>query len=54
MNEVPTVTMWMGKNVDEMTREELIDAVKTLGRLYTNALDHAARDIRVLGRAHRH
>ena len=27
------IAFWMGRRVDEMTREELIDAVHVLGRL---------------------
>lgn len=31
------IAMWMGKNVDEMTREEAIAALKLCGRLLAEA-----------------
>lgn len=31
-------TFFKGKNIEEMTREELIEAVITLGRLYNSSL----------------
>jgi hypothetical protein len=33
MSDVPTITTFMGKNVEDMTRDELIDAVKCLGNM---------------------
>jgi len=33
MSEIPMITMGMGQNVDEMSREEAIDALKLCARL---------------------
>jgi hypothetical protein len=40
--KMSTITMVMGKNVDDMTRDELIAAVKMLGSL-VNTMNDARR-----------
>ena len=37
---------YQGKKIEDMTRDELIDAVKTLGKLYT---DHLTESIHQWG-----
>lgn len=34
----PMVFHWVGRNVEEMSREELLETVKTLGKLYNDGL----------------
>lgn len=36
-----TVTLWDGKRVDDMSREELVEVVKFLGQLYETERDAA-------------
>ena len=40
----PTITMFMGQNVDDMTREEAIATVKMLGTMYRRLLDQIQGD----------
>ena len=42
MPETPMITMWMGQNVDDMTREEAQAALKLCGRLLTASYELAA------------
>src|SRR5262245_22570806 len=39
MVEVPMIAYWKGRRVDELTREELIEAVTELGNLYAGHLE---------------
>lgn len=43
MTDIPMITMWMGKNVDELTREEAIDALKQSARMLAEAQQSTAR-----------
>jgi hypothetical protein len=36
---IPPVSFWKGKNVDELTREEAIDALKECGAQLQNLLE---------------
>jgi hypothetical protein len=38
MSELGDVDRYCGKKIEDMTREELIDALKVMGRLYSEAL----------------
>ena len=44
----PMIARYRGKSLDEMTREELVDAVQTLGMLYNNLLQQHAREAKML------
>lgn len=44
-NEHPMITRYQGKVVDEMSHPELVEAVKTLGRLYNNSLQERLDDL---------
>lgn len=48
------IHLYMGKRLDEMSREELIDAVINLGRLYSESLERSIGDLRVLSGRSRH
>jgi len=49
MPQVRLTTIWRGKRVDSMTREELIDLVEELGRMYQDsAKDYAEAIDRLL------
>lgn len=39
---------YAGKRIDDMTREELADAVENLGRRYAQALEEHSEDLTVL------
>lgn len=42
-DEIP---YWCGKRIDEMSREELIEALATLGRLYQSAINSRKDEIK--------
>lgn len=42
------VVFFAGKRVDEMTREELVEALTIMGRLYNQELDAHHRSLRVM------
>jgi hypothetical protein len=46
----PLVIFFKGKRISEMTREELIGAVETLARLYSESLAPDEIEARSLGR----
>lgn len=42
-----TISLWMGRDIRELSRDELIKALETLGKLYQDALDSWARGQRM-------
>lgn len=49
-----TGTYYRGKRLEDMTRDELINAVINLGRLYSESLERSIGDMRVLSGRSRH
>lgn len=43
MTALPTMTTWCGRPLTELSREELIEALEQMGRLYHNALEQDAK-----------
>ena len=46
--DFPMKTLWMGRDIETMSREELIDVVKRLGRDLENTRNLAASTIRTM------
>lgn len=40
--------LWRGRPVESLTREELIEALRTMAKLYRAVLDEHAHELRVL------
>jgi hypothetical protein len=48
MTEIPMKTFWMGRDIEDMSREELIEVVKQLGRDLENTRSFATSSIRTM------
>jgi len=44
-----TVVTWQGKNVEDMTKSELIEALIQMSELYEQALKQHSKDLTMLG-----
>lgn len=46
--EVPRVTKWKGRDIRELSREELIEAVEWCAEAYHNAIEDKVRTVRMM------
>lgn len=53
MSEAPTIIQFKGKRLEEMSRDELVDAVRCLGRMLDEHMTPQAREARALGEVER-
>lgn len=44
----PMVTTWRGRNIEELSREELIEALQWATRAYHEALERNMRDLEMM------
>lgn len=44
MNDVPRVSYWGGRPVTDLTKEELIEALEAMGRMYERAMKDKAKE----------
>ena len=45
MSDEKTVCLWMGQDIETLSREELLEAVKTLGKMYEASLTNHRREL---------
>lgn len=48
MRDVPRVTTWKGRDINELSREELIEAVEWCAKAYSEALENGVRTARMM------
>ena len=46
---VPTICMWMGKNIEDLSKEELLEVVRHLGREVKEARESHQGTLRMWG-----
>ena len=52
--DVPTIAYYMGKRLEDMSREELISALSQMGKMVDRMRENHAGDLRVLTGLPRH